>query len=333
MLTGVTTTTGGPLPDGFTLRPVRYPDDGPLEGADLDAVTDLVHRSEAAVLGAADTTRAEMQEVLSTPDILREESYLVESDGVVVAGGWHECDEPGREFWSETFVAPELPGAAALREALVGRSVELGRRWIGERTGWKLRAGAYEPEQDQREALVAQGFTLVRRFWRMEIASDSPAVPAQAPALPPGVTVEAGDSEDHRRALWEADQEAFADHWNYVPRDFDDTWGRILVEPGARAEYWWLVRVDGRPAGLCMLNDSRLEAGHLYVSTLGIAPGYRRRGLARMLLQRSFVLARDAGLAGTSLHVDAQSVTGATALYESVGMRASMVIDSFELPV
>ncbi len=321
------------LPPGHAVRAVAYGPDGTVSDADLDVVTAVVHRSEQRVLGGPDTTRAEVQEMLTTPDVVRSESYVVQAAGRVVAGGWIEADAASRELWCETYVDPGHADAERLRAALVERAMARGRAVVGDREGWRLRAGAYEAEADYRTALTERGYTLLRRFWRMEIASDSPDVPAVMPDLPPGVTIDTGEDDAHRRALYEVDQVAFLDHWNFAPRSYDEVWERVRAEAGARGEYWWLLRVAGDPAGLCMLNESRLDAGELYVANLGILPDYRRRGLARLLLQRAFVTARDAGLAGASLHVDAASPTGATRLYQSVGMRAALVIDSFELAV
>ena len=48
---------------------------------------------------------------------------------------------------------------------------------------------------------------------------------------------------------------------------------------------------------------------------------WRRRGLARALLHHSFGELRRRGQARIGLDVDAESLTGATQLYEQAGMR------------
>ena len=57
-----------------------------------------------------------------------------------------------------------------------------------------------------------------------------------------------------------------------------------------------------------------------YIAQLGVRPAYRRRGLGEALLRQSFVQFHQADRAGVLLFVDAQSLTGATRLYERVGM-------------
>ncbi len=299
--------------------------------AELDAIVELLHGVEERYAGGIDSTRGEVASMVAGPDVRREESVVVLGPTGQLAGlGWYEVDETGQEIWAESYAAVSLPEAGAVQQALVAHGLELAHAIVGERAGWKLRSGTYEREDGYRQTLQSHGFHEVRRFWRMEVASTSPEVPAHAPALPAGVTIESGDGEEHKRALYEVDQAAFADHWNFTPRSYEESWKHILGEPGARPEYWWLLRVDGAPAALCVLNESRLELGYAYVSILGVLREFRGRGLARLLLRTAFVQARDMGLAGTALHVDSQNPTGATALYRSVGMTPAQVYVAFE---
>ncbi len=60
-----------------------------------------------------------------------------------------------------------------------------------------------------------------------------------------------------------------------------------------------------------------------YVAALGVRRAYRRRGIAEALLRTSFGQIHTRGGAGVSLHVDTQSTTGATRVYERAGMTPS----------
>ncbi|HIE55100.1 MAG TPA: GNAT family N-acetyltransferase [Chromatiaceae bacterium] len=53
---------------------------------------------------------------------------------------------------------------------------------------------------------------------------------------------------------------------------------------------------------------------------LGVTRPYRQRGLGLALLQHSFRQLYQRGQKGVSLGVDADSLTGATRLYEKAGM-------------
>ncbi len=59
-------------------------------------------------------------------------------------------------------------------------------------------------------------------------------------------------------------------------------------------------------------------------------PGWRRRGIAEALLQTSFAEFFRRGERRIALGVDAQSSTGATRLYESVGMHVHYRVVVYE---
>ena len=65
-----------------------------------------------------------------------------------------------------------------------------------------------------------------------------------------------------------------------------------------------------------------------WVDWLAVLGSHRGRGIAPALLHRSFAAFAARGLRRVRLNVDAQNVTGATAVYERVGMR---VVNRWEL--
>ncbi len=60
---------------------------------------------------------------------------------------------------------------------------------------------------------------------------------------------------------------------------------------------------------------------------------HRRRGLGKALLLTAFNEFFDRGQRGAALGVDADSLTGATRLYESVGMHAGTKYASWEVEI
>jgi ribosomal protein S18 acetylase RimI-like enzyme len=86
----------------------------------------------------------------------------------------------------------------------------------------------------------------------------------------------------------------------------------------------WFVAWDGEElAGYVGAQErSREDPSRGYIPLLGVRRPYRRRGLGEALLRTAFAALSARGRKGVELHVDADSVTGATRLYERVGMSA-----------
>ena len=78
------------------------------------------------------------------------------------------------------------------------------------------------------------------------------------------------------------------------------------------------------PAGLCAGSirtqyNEKNGTREGMVEALGVRRAYRKRGLGRALLMRTVRLLAGQGMTSAVLDVDADSPTGATRLYESVG--------------
>jgi GNAT superfamily N-acetyltransferase len=182
--------------------------------------------------------------------------------------------------------------------AVAGRAAASG-------TSYTAKAGAYATDASYTRALHEAGFVPVRHFFRMGIGT---ADRGSATALPaPDGTTSRSRSDAQRRELHDVFEASFVDHWDHHDRDADAWLARMDALDGHDPDRWWLVRVDGEPAAVCILDDSRLEFGDGYVRTLGVREEFRGRGLARWLLQRAFVEYRDLGRGRVMLMVDSDS--------------------------
>lgn len=82
-----------------------------------------------------------------------------------------------------------------------------------------------------------------------------------------------------------------------------------------------LARVDGEPAGYILavrIPKADARVGFLFVDEVYTLPAYRRRGVARALLERTQALAAELGLAGVRLLVRPENEP-ARGLYRSCG--------------
>ena len=73
-----------------------------------------------------------------------------------------------------------------------------------------------------------------------------------------------------------------------------------------------------------MIRNDPDRNGGGYVGALGVRRAWRGRGLGRALLHRTFGEFHSRGVRRVTLGVDAESPTGATKLYASVGMEVEM---------
>jgi mycothiol synthase len=257
-------------------------------------------------VGVADVTAW-----LSGPD-LTSDTWLFEEDGRLVAAGWVEKEH-------DTGVAVGIVHrerrGRGLGSELVDRSEErLRALGVG-----RVHAVTLAPDVAAGPLLTGRGYREVRRFWEMtiELGDDPPP----EPRLPPGFRIESFSSE-LARAFHGALEEAFAEHWEYQPEPFGEWWERQVARPDHDPSLWFVV-LTGEDVAAATRNDPERSGGG-WIGALGVRADWRGRGLAKALLLRSFREFHQRGQRRVGLGVDSENATGATKLYESVGM----VVDS-----
>jgi mycothiol synthase len=170
-----------------------------------------------------------------------------------------------------------------------------------------------------------RGMTPVRHFWRMEIELEEAPV---FPALPPDLTMRTMEEVDDLRAVYRAVDAAFRDHWGHVPRSEEEGLRRWRHETANDPDYdpsLWFLAMDGDTiAGFVLCRRRRAGEPDLgWVNMLGVTRPYRRQGLGLALLRHAFAALYKRGQRRVGLGVDAESLTGATRLYEKAGMHVA----------
>ncbi|MFL5582950.1 MAG: GNAT family N-acetyltransferase, partial [Gemmatimonadaceae bacterium] len=146
------------------------------------------------------------------------------------------------------------------------------------------------------------------------------------PRYPDGLSVVAFDPSE-ATAFHAAQQEAFADHWNFHPRPFDEWAKRQLGVEGYDPSLWRVVRDGGEiVAGM----TCRFAYGSGWLEYLFTRRPWRRRGIGEALVQDAFHLFWQRGERTVGLGVDAQNDTGAFRLYERLGMTPAVSAVIFE---
>ncbi|MGZ8622957.1 MAG: GNAT family N-acetyltransferase [Actinomycetota bacterium] len=169
--------------------------------------------------------------------------------------------------------------------------------------------------------LEARGLRPVRHFWHMGIDLDGPVDPGRPPD---GIGIRGIEPREDLPAMHAVLGEAFADDWGYHPDPFE-RWAEDYASGPSYDPALGLLATDGAvPVGA-------LTAGvHGWVGEVGVLPSHRGRGIAIALLRRSFATFARRGNPRVMLNVDAENPTGATALYEHVGMRVTKRWDLWE---
>ncbi|TAK11233.1 MAG: GNAT family N-acetyltransferase [Anaerolineae bacterium] len=153
---------------------------------------------------------------------------------------------------------------------------------------------------------------------------------------PPGIQVRP-ITEDMLRTCWDASQEAFRDHWGYVPPTESQYEGWLKE---VKDEYpLWKVGFAGEEIAGQVQNfinkEENAEFNRLRGYTEGISTRrpWRKMGLARYLLTESMKMFEEMGMTETALAVDAENPNGALQLYESVGYRVVLKGVTYRKPV
>jgi mycothiol synthase len=284
----------------------------PITPDDFPALADFLAEDETHFIGRP--SRVGVPDVtawLSGPD-LPHDSWVFEEGGALVALGWVEKhDDTGVAVG---VVHRERRGRG-LGSTLVDRSEER-LRALG---AARVHNVTLAPDLAAPPLLESRGYREVRRFWEMtiELGDDPPS----DPVLPDGLQIETFSTE-HAAAFHAALEEAFADHWEFRPEPFDKWWRRQVARPDHDPSLWFQVRSEDLVVAATRNDPERSGGG--WIGALGVRPAWRGQGLAKALLLHSFREFQRRGKRRVGLGVDSENATGATKLYESVGM----VVDS-----
>lgn len=289
----------------------------PATQEDAAAVAALVAADETVLLGRP--SRVTAIDVLDwwNRTVLESDSWLLEEDGKLVGAGWCEARDELGMFVG--VVAPDLKG-----RGLGGALADLGESRVRAAGVARVHTWTLAPDAAAAELFLGRGYREVRRFYGMAIELAGPPPP---PVLPDGLTLDVFRSAE-ARAFHAALGDAFEDHWEHHPIPYEQWWEEKQRAPGFDPTLWFVVR-DGDELAATVRNDPDREGGG-YVGALGVRRPWRGRGLGRALLLQTLGEFHRRGVNRVTLGVDADSPTGATRLYESVGMEVESETVVFE---
>ena len=284
--------------------------------ADAPALAGLLQRHAQANFGEAELSEDEVRSWLRLPNLWIQ---VAERDGELVGYIDVRIDENRFDIDARTLESEVAKLMVDAAEAEARRRSD-DPRVRGFAQGDDAAARAVYAGNDRWRA--------IRHTFQMRIDFDGEL---PEPEWPEGLVLRNLREGEEERA-WAATNDAFADHWDFHPRTFDE-WMAFHHEPHRfDSSLWWLVD-DGEELAALSINSWHASGDPTFgwVHVLGTRPPWRRRGLATALLLHSFRDFRDRGATRVGLGVDGDNTTGAVRLYESVGMHVARRNDIYEL--
>ena len=285
---------------------------------DLEPVTALFNEHSRRLYGVADDTPEDVLQYWQSPDVDLEQDVIVAeaADGSIV--GYGDIGETGDTIWLDIRGFDPEPEQALLENL--------------EQIPWNKRAGSrllgYVTEKDEglRRIYEGSGYKIIRHSYRMEI--DLQDLP-EDPGPPEGVairTMRDGEVEQ----VYEVHEQSFEDAWLHTREPFEQWQHWFVKDPSFDPSLWFVAEAVGEVVGVSMCRARETEEGLGWVRVLGVLRSHRRRGIGEALLRHSFGEFKRRGFVRVGLGVDAESPTGAVALYERAGMHVARTSQQLE---
>jgi mycothiol synthase len=311
------------LPEGYLLRrPVPE---------DAEEVARMMIACDVDETGQPDTSVEDVRDDWALPRFaLDRDAWVVTAGptaarGSVVAYAWAWDRVPHEDLQGDVYVHPEHRGRgieSVLLSLLEGRTLE---HVPSAPSGATVRLGVFAMTGTALAAeLARRGYAHVRTFLRMtiDLARGYPPTPALE-----GIEIRPFRPGVDEPALHRAIEEAFADHYRFAPEPFSDWISRRTGHAEFDPTLWRLAwEGDEVVAGVLPYQFEDLS----WIRELGVRPRWRGRGVGRALLLETFREFERRGRSRVSLGVDAENASGATRLYESVGMREEQRHDLYQ---
>ncbi|MEX2236249.1 MAG: GNAT family N-acetyltransferase [Dehalococcoidia bacterium] len=314
------------MPNGFDSRPLT-----------LDDVPEIVRVANTwseRYSGRPEVTEEQERGSISNPRVKLEQ----DTHGVFTADGsmaglveFYDLDDPHTNYFGFLRALPDENEAAILRYLV---------RWCLARAKDSIpsapadarcsfNVGTLSQDETMRRVLLDEGLSVDRYSWQLDIVMDSPP---PAPIWLEGIELRPFDPDTQARDVWEADEEAFQDHYGHVTGNFETWWSFVTDTGEMQPERWYIPWEGDQIAGVCLCTVGREgDPNFGWVNDLAVRRPWRKKGLGLALLHHAFGEFYRQGIKKVGLSADSQNLTGAIRLYERAGMSMVRQFDSYEI--
>jgi mycothiol synthase len=301
-----------------------------LEPRDLQPAFELNTICEMYDVGEIETTIEDLQTEWEAPNLsLETDSWgiFTKNEHLVAYGKVLDFSKDHVQLYAPSYVHPEYRGHG-LGSELLQKQEARARELVNKApSGVRvlLNKGTVNTNDPAHQLFEQNGFQLVRHFYQMQIEmQELPPTPQLGSNLKIRTFIKGQDN----RAVFDADTEAFRDHWGSSDGNFEE-WEHWTVNRESFDPSLWFLAVEGDEiAGIALCHNEMPTKG--WVDTLGVRRNWRKQGVGLALLHHAFREFYERGRRKVGLGVDASSLTGATRLYERAGMRAIVQYDRYQ---
>lgn len=303
--------------------------------ADYAAMSAVIDGSKEAdglewVQSAEDVARTYRHLVNSAPE---RDMLFAEVEGQVVGYGrvWWTREDAGTRLYRQFVHLLPAWRETGLRRAMLrhneGRLRQIAADQPNDGARF-LEAWASDTETHWASLLESEGYGGVRYSFEM-VRPDLENIPDLP--LPEGLEVRPVEPE-HIPLIWAASKEAFRDHWGFSEEEWDRELAEWQEAPTFQPHLWQVAWAPANDAGgdqvagavQNFVNEAENEEygrRRGYTEGISVRRPWRRQGVAKALIARSFRLLKELGMEEAALGVDADNPNGALQLYKSMGFQ------------
>lgn len=284
------------LPPGLASRPATV--------ADAKAIYELAAECEVTDDGMAEVDEDDIRISFDRHGFDPARDTMLVFDGQVLAG-WAQLYRKRAEAEVRKTHLDRGIGSELLRWIEL-RAREIGEDRVGQ-TKTDANAGA-------RDLFLSNGYEPTGLSWVLRTRLDQQAA---LPDPPPGISIRRY-KEDDAPQVHRLIDDAFSEWPGRDPEPFQVWADTTLAHPGMSPELSPLA-FDGEELVGAVISVDLPHFDEGWIDQVATRASHRNRGIAKALLRTAFAGFRERGRKGAGLSTD--SLTGALALYEKVGMR------------